>query len=432
MSSKIAVRIENLSKCYHIYDAPQDRLKQFLMPRLRKLFGLAPRNYFREFWSLRDVSFEVERGEVIGIIGRNGSGKSTLLQLICGTLSPTSGTVQTHGRIAALLELGSGFNPEFTGRENVYLNAAILGLSKEETDRKYDEILAFADIGDFIGQPVKTYSSGMAVRLAFAVASSVDPDILIVDEALAVGDAAFQAKCFRRFNDLRARGVTVLLVTHDIGAVVQLCDRAFVLHQGKMVASGSPKHMADEYRRRCAEADGAGRIQVLNVGGSAGEKNESHVLQWMQKSLGTQEYGDGYATIEEFALLDDQGNPAWKIMSGELVTLRTVIRFHHKCEAPIMAFGIRDLAGQELCGTNSWFEDCDIGSADVGRQVEMEFRFSLPLQAGGYNLSLACTELNETGLTVHHRLYDVMTFEVVAARKFVGRFDVKPSITLLG
>ena len=202
MSSEIAIKVENLSKCYHIYDQPRDRLKQMILPRLQRAAGAASKQYFREFWALKDVSFEVKKGETVGIIGRNGSGKSTLLQMICGTLNPTSGSVQTHGRIAALLELGAGFNPEFTGRENVYLNAAVLGLGYEEIEARFDQIAAFADIGDFIEQPVKTYSSGMMVRLAFAVAIHADPEILIVDEALSVGDAYFQAKCAHRIRSI--------------------------------------------------------------------------------------------------------------------------------------------------------------------------------------------------------------------------------------
>ena len=203
MSSEIAIKVENLSKCYQIYDQPRDRLKQFLLPRLQRVVGLTPKQYYREFWALKDISFDVKKGETVGIIGRNGSGKSTLLQMICGTLSPTTGSVATHGRIAALLELGSGFNPEFTGRENVYMNASVLGLTNDEIDARFDEIAAFADIGEFIEQPVKTYSSGMYSRLAFSIAINVDPEILIVDEALAVGDARFVAKCMRRIKDIR-------------------------------------------------------------------------------------------------------------------------------------------------------------------------------------------------------------------------------------
>jgi lipopolysaccharide transport system ATP-binding protein len=220
MSSEVAIKVQNLSKCYEIYDKPRDRLLQMLSRGKKK--------YCREFWALRDVSFEIRKGETVGIVGRNGSGKSTLLQILCGTLNPTSGTVETHGRIAALLELGSGFNPEFTGRENVYLNASILGLSKEEIDARYDAIIEFADIGDFINQPVKTYSSGMLVRLAFSVQAQVEPDILIVDEALAVGDAKFQARCFDRLKKLKENGTSILLVTHSSEQIVTHCDHAFL------------------------------------------------------------------------------------------------------------------------------------------------------------------------------------------------------------
>lgn len=247
MSSEIAIKVENLSKCYQIYDQPRDRLKQFLLPRLRRLASLPPKQYYREFWALKDVSFEVKKGETVGIIGRNGSGKSTLLQMICGTLSPTTGSVTTHGRIAALLELGSGFNPDFTGRENVYMNASILGLSKDEIDARFDEIAAFADIGEFIERPVKTYSSGMMVRLAFAVQAQVEPNILIVDEALAVGDAKFQARCFERLKQLKEGGTSILLVTHSTEQIVTHCSRAVLLDHGNVFEAGDSKRVVNCY-----------------------------------------------------------------------------------------------------------------------------------------------------------------------------------------
>ena len=239
--------MQNLSKCYQIYDAPRDRLKQFVAPRLQRLLGQAPKQYFREFWALKDVSFEVKKGETVGIVGRNGSGKSTLLQLICGTLTPTEGGIKTIGRIAALLELGSGFNPEFTGRENVYMNGAVLGLSKAEVDDKFDDIAAFADIGQFIEQPVKTYSSGMTVRLAFAVQAQVDPNILIVDEALSVGDAKFQAKCFARLKQLKENGTSILLVTHSTEQIVTHCSSAILLNDGVQIETGEPRRVVNRY-----------------------------------------------------------------------------------------------------------------------------------------------------------------------------------------
>jgi lipopolysaccharide transport system ATP-binding protein len=241
MSSEIAIKVENLSKCYQIYEQPRDRLKQMLMRGRRQ--------YYREFWAVRDISFEIKKGETVGIVGRNGSGKSTLLQMICGTLNPTGGSIQANGRIAALLELGSGFNPEFTGRENVYLNAAVLGLSKEEIDQRFGDIADFADIGEFIERPVKTYSSGMMVRLAFAVQAMVDPEILIVDEALAVGDEKFQRKCFSRLEELKSRGTSILFVSHSGPQVIELCDRALMIERGSLVMSSSPQDVIRSYQR---------------------------------------------------------------------------------------------------------------------------------------------------------------------------------------
>ncbi|NDH69275.1 MAG: ABC transporter ATP-binding protein, partial [Gammaproteobacteria bacterium] len=246
MSSDIAIKVENLSKCYQIYEQPRDRLKQFILPHLQRALGQEPNHYYQEFWALKDISFEVKKGETIGIIGRNGSGKSTLLQILCGTLNPTSGSFTTNGRIAALLELGSGFNPEFTGRENVYMNAAVLGLRTEEVDQRFNDIVTFADIGQFIEQPVKTYSSGMMVRLAFAVIAHVDADILVIDEALAVGDAFFTQKCMRFLRKFMETG-SVLFVSHDTSAVLNLCNRAILLSLGEVIQINTPQKVIEKY-----------------------------------------------------------------------------------------------------------------------------------------------------------------------------------------
>jgi ABC-type polysaccharide/polyol phosphate transport system ATPase subunit len=431
MSSEIVIKVEGLSKCFQIYDQPRDRLTQFVLPRVQRILGLPVKSYFRDFWALRDVSIEVRRGETLAIIGRNGSGKSTLLQIICGTLNPSGGSLDVSGRVAALLELGSGFNPEFTGRENVFLNATILGLSREEINSRYEEIVAFADIGEFIDRPVKTYSSGMVVRLAFAVASCVDPEILIVDEALAVGDAVFQAKCYRRFLELRQRGVTVILVTHDIGTVVQLCNRAVVLHNGELVASGLPKDMGDEYRRRCAE-----EVFGRRAGGAVGANVLSHrgfehdLENWTPRSPQTQEYGDGRVNIESFAIINEQGQLTTNLRSDESIVLRMRLKFLESCAAPIAAFGIRDLSGMELCGSNTWYEGRDIGFFEKGEVVTVDFQFQLRLQSGVYNLTMACTELSAEGVTVLHRLFDVAVLEVSATRRFVGRFDPRPLVNV--
>ncbi|OWT74960.1 MULTISPECIES: ABC transporter ATP-binding protein [unclassified Achromobacter] len=249
MSSEIAIHANNISKCYHVYHKPNERLKQLVLPRLRGMMGRPTKNYFSEFWALNDVSLDIRKGETVGIVGRNGSGKSTLLQIICGTLNPTGGDLLARGRIAALLELGSGFNPEFTGRENVYMNGALLGMSTKEIDARYQDIIQFADIGDFVDQPVKTYSSGMVVRLAFAVAINADPEILVVDEALSVGDELFQRKCFARIEAIKETGATILFVSHSGGTVVELCDRAILMDRGEKLADGAPKHIVALYQK---------------------------------------------------------------------------------------------------------------------------------------------------------------------------------------
>ncbi len=249
MSSDIAIQVKNISKHFLMFEKPEHRLKQMIVPKLQRLAGQQPKLYYRDFVAVNDVSFEVERGATVGIIGRNGSGKSTLLQMICGTLQPSHGSVLVNGRIAALLELGAGFNPEFTGRENVYMNAAILGLSRKETEERFEEIERFADIGIFIDQPVKSYSSGMYVRLAFAVAINVEPDILIVDEALAVGDEAFQRKCFARIEQIKENGATILFVSHGSQTIVQLCDRAILMDRGEVILDGVPKTVVNQYLR---------------------------------------------------------------------------------------------------------------------------------------------------------------------------------------
>jgi ABC-type polysaccharide/polyol phosphate transport system ATPase subunit len=263
--SEIAIRVQNLSKCYQIYDTPRDRLKQFVLPRLQGITGKVRKQYFREFWALKDISFDVKKGETLGIIGRNGAGKSTLLQILCGTLTPSSGSVEINGRVAALLELGAGFNPEFTGRENVYMNASVLGLCKEEIDTHIDSIIAFADIGEFINQPVKTYSSGMFVRLAFAIAIHVEPSVLIIDEALSVGDIAFQNKCVLKIRELRDKGTTLLFVTHDLSTLQLICDRVMWLHRGEIVMIGDPVIVSQEYYVETAGVQTRGNIHATVI-----------------------------------------------------------------------------------------------------------------------------------------------------------------------
>ncbi|PJI46683.1 MAG: sugar ABC transporter ATP-binding protein [Pseudomonas sp.] len=329
-SNDMAIKVANLSKCYHIYDQPRDRLKQMILPRLQRLVGMQPRRYYREFWALQDISFEVKKGETVGIVGRNGSGKSTLLQMICGTLNPTSGEVQTNGRIAALLELGSGFNPEFTGRENVYLNGVVLGLSRDEIDKRFDEIVDFADIGDFIEQPVKTYSSGMMVRLAFAVAVNVAPDILIVDEALAVGDWLFQKRCFQKIEQLVSNGTTLLFVSHDQESVRTLTHRALLLAHGQSLAWGTSSEVVLEYRKLLHEEESAYFTALLNetttnTPSSAAEPVEAPARTNTRSEL--MEFGDGHARITGVRVFNSNGEECSSFYPGEQ------LRINVRCQA---------------------------------------------------------------------------------------------------
>ena len=366
-SSKIAIRVQNLSKCYQIYNKPHDRLKQSLYPRLQRLIGQPAKQYHREFWALQDVSFEVKRGETVGIIGRNGSGKSTLLQIICGTLAPTSGSVETNGRIAALLELGSGFNPEFSGRENVYMNGAVLGLSKAEVDNRFDDIAAFADIGQFIEQPVKTYSSGMYVRLAFAVAVNVEPDILIVDEALAVGDMLFQAKCMIRLKEMMDNGATVLFVSHDIGTVRSLCQQSIYLQRGAVVCVGKASDVIDAYVAQMnmelntalkPAAETSAYMDQNTMPASRPEKETFSEIKTLQVSTsaeiqfpaGHNRYGDGGARILDVKLLNSQGQPTDNLELHETFTIQVAVRFNRDMDNCAIGYSFRDLKGIMLLG----------------------------------------------------------------------------------
>lgn len=338
MSSDIAITVDNLSKCYQIYSSPRDRLKQFFIPNMQRAIGKEPNHYYKEFWALRDVSFEVKKGESVGILGRNGSGKSTLLQMICGTLSPTTGSVQTTGRIAALLELGSGFNPEFTGRENVYMNGALLGLNSHQIDERFDAIASFADIGEFIDQSVKTYSSGMLIRLAFAVQVQVEPDILVVDEALAVGDALFQKRCFRRIEKLVSDGTTLLFVSHDQESVRTLTSRALLLKQGRTVTWGKSSDVVLEYRRQLHDEESSyftAATQKLSAKAQAAATPQTREEDADQsvadsdvgshKAVGRSDklsFGDGEVRIVKVETLNGEGSESTVFFPGDELRIR--------------------------------------------------------------------------------------------------------------
>jgi lipopolysaccharide transport system ATP-binding protein len=428
MSSKdIAIRVQGLSKCYGIYANPRDRLKQFILPRLQRLIGQAPKQYFREFWALKDISFEIKKGETVGIIGRNGSGKSTLLQMICGTLNPTSGSIQTNGRIAALLELGSGFNPEFTGRENVYMNASVLGLSKDEIDTRFDDIVAFADIGDFIEQPVKTYSSGMMVRLAFAVIAHVDADILVIDEALAVGDAFFTQKCMRFLRNFMKMG-TVLFVSHDTSSIKNLCNHAVWLEKGQVIQEGSPKEVCELYLEAFYEAQQGKssttklrelkkldtslplkdqRLEFINA------SNLRNDLQIFKFDPDAASFGKGGAQIQDVGLLDQNEHPLAWIVGGEKVTLRVLVHAYQDLDSPIIGFFVKDRLGQALFGDNTFLSFIEQRvHCKAKEMIQADFVFYMPLlPSGEYSITIAIANGTQEIHEQHHWIHDAVLFK---------------------
>ena len=430
MSSDIAIKVENLSKCYHIYGKPRDRLLQ--------MFFWGRRQYFHEFWALKDVNFNVNRGETVGIIGRNGSGKSTLLQLVSGILNPTSGLIQTQGRIAALLELGTGFNPEFTGRENVYLNGAILGLSPEEMDARYEDIIEFANIGQFVDQPVKTYSSGMIVRLAFAVQAQSSPDIMIIDEALAVGDARFQIKCFDRLNRLKDNGTSILLVTHSSEQIVTHCSRAMLIDGGKVLEEGEPRDVANRYMDLLFGREPGGAI---SSGPSAGD-GATEVPPPAERPLSLTDdvfscrdgynpheyrWGDGSSTILDFRLEAGDTPYPRAVSCGEDVRLQVSIRFHADTIRPILGITIKTREGVTVHGANSETLAVDtlkeMGRA--GSVIVVDCSFVCRLAAGDYFISLGVATREGQEVIPHDRRYDAIHLQVRPERRFFGIADLE-------
>ncbi|MGE3109950.1 MAG: ABC transporter ATP-binding protein [Phycisphaerales bacterium] len=379
MPPGLAILARNVSKCYHIYSKPRDRLKQVAM-RGRK-------TYFRPFWALHDVSFEVMKGEAVGIVGRNGSGKSTLLQIIAGTLTPTTGQVMLRGRVAALLELGSGFNPEFTGRDNVFLNGAILGIPRREMEKRFDDIAAFADIGDFLDQPVKHYSSGMHARLAFAVAISIDPDILILDEILAVGDMGFQQRCIARMRKLLDSGVTLLFVSHAPDSVKSLCRKGLFLADGKTRHWGTAEDAVNKY---------FGYIrQTTNEQAQKARGDLARPVAFASGTRGTLRYGNGHAQVQEIRLLDKSGKDVQAYAFGETVTIEARIAAKVPVKLLDVAFLVRDAAGVDLIGTSVADEHRSIEPLDAGQSAVVRFSFPCHLRGGNYGLSITLTRLPE-------------------------------------
>ena len=419
---EIAIHIKNVSKLYKLYDKPMDRLKDSL--------GISRKKRYKEHFALNDVSFDVKKGETVGIIGTNGAGKSTILKIITGVLNPTSGTIQINGRISALLELGAGFNMEYTGIENVYLNGTMIGFSREEIDRKLDDILSFADIGEFVNQPVKTYSSGMFVRLAFAIAINIEPEILIVDEALSVGDVFFQAKCYKKFEEFKKMGKTILFVSHDLSSISKYCDRAILLNKGKKLDEGAPAEMIDLYKKvLVGQLEGTREGEVPESSGLANQEVDTEIWKAsMTMNPRVSDYGTKEAEIIDFGVLDSGGKLTNVIEKETYFEIRMKVKFHIDVCNPIFAFSIKDVRGTEITGTNTMIEHVDIPVCRKGDIRVISFRQKMSLQGADYLLSLGCTTYLGEEFVVYHRLYDVCNIAVVSDKNSVGFYDMDSEI----
>ena len=405
---KPAITVKDLKKVYKLYDKPSDRFKE--------AFGLT-RKKAKEHYALNGVSLEIFQGETVGIIGTNGSGKSTILKIITGVLSPTSGEVNVSGRISALLELGAGFNMEYNGIENVYLNGTMMGFSQKEIDAKLPEILKFADIGDYVYQPVKTYSSGMFVRLAFAVAINIDPEILIVDEALSVGDVFFQAKCYHKFEEFKKMGKTIVFVSHDLSSISKYCDRVYLLNQGNLLGEGSPKEMIDAYKRVLV-----GQYEIHDK-----EDMDIHIPENVLNPE-LLEYGTKQAEMTEFYITDDKGVKTTAVIKGTEFTIHVKVAFRDRIVAPIFAFSFKNIKGTEITGTNSMIEKAFLEPVEAGVVKEVTFKQNMSLQGGEYLLSLGVTGYEGSEFQVYHRLYDVLNVTVVSDKDTVGFYDMNSKV----
>ncbi|MDD6572728.1 MAG: ABC transporter ATP-binding protein [Thermoflexaceae bacterium] len=416
--SELAISVEHISKMYKLYRGRADRLKDAL--------HLSGKKSYQEYYALSDVSFEVKKGETVGLIGTNGAGKSTLLKLITGVLTPSAGQIEVNGKISALLELGAGFNYEYTGMENIYFNGTLMGYTKEQMEEKVPKIVEFAGIGEYINQPVKTYSSGMFARLAFAMAINVEPDILIVDEALSVGDIYFQSKCFKKMDEIKRNGTTVLLVTHDMSSVVKYCDKVVVLNHGKVVKEGNPKEMVDIYKK----------ILVNQYDENEEETDKKLSVKegsWMSQMSVNEEnvlYGSGKAHITDFGLFDEKDQLTGMILKKNTFRIKIKVEFLEDIEYPIFAFTIKNARGAEVTGTNSMFEKVDFPLAKKGETYVVTFTQKAMLQGGDYLMSFGCTGYENGEFTVYDRLYDVMNLTIVSEQDTVGSFDIDSKVTV--
>lgn len=427
-----AISVRGVEKVYKLYDKSSDRVREAL--------GLTRKARHKKHYALKGVDMEIGQGECVGIIGTNGSGKSTILKIITGVLSPSNGEVEVNGRISALLELGAGFNMEYNGIENVYLNGMMIGFSEKEIDEKLQDILDFADIGDYVYQPVKTYSSGMFVRLAFAVAINIDPEILIVDEALSVGDVFFQAKCYHKFEEFKQMGKTIVFVSHDLSSISKYCDRVVLLNKGVKLGEGSPKEMIDVYKRvlvgqyeipddsennNLLHDEEIRRKAADSVRGGKREADRGIDQGFNPEVL---EYGSKKAQIEEYCLMDQNGTKTTAVIKGQKYTIRMRVAFTQDCPAPIFAFTIKNIKGTEITGTNTMVERAFLESVHAGEVKEITFTQHMNLQGGEYLLSLGVTGYEENDFTVYHRLYDVLNMTVVSDKDTVGFYDPESEV----
>lgn len=419
MDKSVAIKVDHLTKVYKLYDRNKDRLKESLHIGRKSIVS-------HEHYALNDVNLEVHTGETVGIIGTNGSGKSTILKIITGVLNPTEGEVTINGRISALLELGAGFNMEFTGLENIYLNGTMIGFSEEEIDAKLESILEFADIGDFVNQKVKTYSSGMFVRLAFAVAINIDPEILIVDEALSVGDVFFQNKCYRKFEEFKKQGKTILFVSHDLSSISKYCDRVVLLERGKKIGEGAPKEMIDMYKKVLV-----GQLdQESDTRKSASIGDGNKWKDAMQLNPDCDEYGSGLAEFEDYCAYDNTGTITNSIIKGEEFTVKVKVRFFETIQDPIFALSFKNRQGTEITGTNTMFEKITTGTPGPGDVYTVTFTQNMSLQGGEYLISLGCVGYREGEFTVYHRLYDVFSLTVISSKDTTGFYDMDSIVTV--
>ena len=408
---KTAIKIKNITKQYKMYESKQSRLLEMIFPKYKK---------HKVFTALDNLDLEVKEGEILGILGKNGAGKSTLLKLITGVATPTNGKIEINGKISSLLELGTAFNLELTGIENIYQHGQIMGMTKEQIKAKEKEIIDFADIGDHINQPVKTYSSGMFARLAFATAINVDPDILIVDEVLSVGDMSFQLKCFKKFQTFKEAGKTIIFVSHNIGDIMKNCNRVIILESGKKVFDGSVKDGVENYKKIIVNMFQKDETNTPNV--KKFEKNWSKHFTINRNYI---EYGHNLAEVIDFGIFDSEGNPAPVIDSDSETTIKMKVVFHEKIKLPTFSMTIKNFEGQELCGANTSFLSIDSGIYEKGESCVCEFKQRINLSPGRYTLSLSCSRYSETGeIEVLNRNYDLLIFEIMSSTPCVGIFNI--------